>query len=163
MPKKHRKNKKKKKKKDAVPWYMMEEIMREEEAAKQKQRDAEDAQRKLEEHQAWYNSVTPDERLKYDTEQATMAKKNLWKEIQNKKEEEEELLKRKEQERIEMAKRRQEERDERKKLAAEGKLEITGVLLEKCVSCGLTAYSHEQIIVGTDVFHKIGCFRCFFL
>jgi len=56
--------------------------------------------------------------------------------------------------------------EQKRKLKDEGLDDQNGefgnVLIQKCKTCNLAAYKNEQIVVGQDVFHKLGCFKCFF-
>jgi len=159
MPKEKSKKKQKKKK---VPWYIEEERIKAEEEKKRKESEAAAEIQKQKDYEDWLNSLSEPERQQHEVKKATEEKKRLWLEKQKEMAEQIEKERMAEQERQEILEQRKKEREERKKLANDGKLEITGVLIQKCLTCEGTAYKHEQIVIGNDVFHKIGCFKCYF-
>eukprot|EP01102_Stenamoeba_stenopodia_P016555 TRINITY_DN579_c0_g4_i2.p1 TRINITY_DN579_c0_g4~~TRINITY_DN579_c0_g4_i2.p1 ORF type:complete len:974 (-),score=323.13 TRINITY_DN579_c0_g4_i2:134-3055(-) len=155
---------KKKKKLKRVPWYMMEEIIRAQQEQQRIKNEALEAQKKLEEHNAWFASLTQKQREEYEVKKSSEQQKKFWREQHTKVKEVEERAARIKEERERIQQRRRYEREQRIELAKQGQLleYDNKLLIQKCKTCGLKAYKHEQTIVGNDVFHKIGCFKCYY-
>eukprot|EP01102_Stenamoeba_stenopodia_P010724 TRINITY_DN3261_c0_g2_i2.p1 TRINITY_DN3261_c0_g2~~TRINITY_DN3261_c0_g2_i2.p1 ORF type:complete len:960 (+),score=367.40 TRINITY_DN3261_c0_g2_i2:377-3256(+) len=163
--KKSKKKSKKKGKKAKIPWYLQEELMREKEAKERAEREAEAEKLRIAEEERRWNAMTPEEREKEEVKRAAKAKQAEWKVFYEKQAEEEERRRRIEEERQLITERRQKEREQRQKMLAEGNQEddaYGNILIQRCKTCQQKCYKHEQVVVGNHVFHKIGCFKCFF-